>query len=342
MTYTFFSVMPILVILFWLLLFLLDGSRDKAKGFLMLFLSVSLLNFITHWFYFSNNYEVYKWLNSMWVFTSLSVYPLYYYYIRLLTKDRKIDFRWIWILLPALLLSIFSALLFILMKEDECSIFIQEVLYRNAERSDSLPMLVNLQILRINLHKWIFALEVLMTLYFGSLLIREFKDKVCASFSRVDNKVLHRIQVLLFFLLFTAIISLVSSIIGKSYFIKNSYLLILPSIAHSITFFGIGYVGYKQNFTIRELDKELENDAYPLKEGDLKDREYDLLYQKLEALMVDDKLYLNPELRLSDISELLATNRSYVSRLVNNKSQISFCEFVNDYRIAHAKKDAHL
>ena len=132
MTYTFFSVMPILVILFWLLLFLLDGSRDKAKGFLMLFLSVSLLNFITHWFYFSNNYEVYKWLNSMWVFTFLSVYPLYYYYIRLLTKDRKIDFRWIWILLPALLLSIFSALLFTLMKEDECSIFIQEVLYRNA------------------------------------------------------------------------------------------------------------------------------------------------------------------------------------------------------------------
>ncbi|HCF81834.1 MAG TPA: hypothetical protein DER39_09040, partial [Porphyromonadaceae bacterium] len=81
MTHYFFTVMPLFVVFFWLILFLLDFRRnDTAKRFLTLFLGVALVNYLAHWFYFNHNYPVYRLLDSVWVFTSLAVYPLYYYY----------------------------------------------------------------------------------------------------------------------------------------------------------------------------------------------------------------------------------------------------------------------
>src|SRR5690554_7094438 len=72
MTHYFFTVMPLFVVFFWLILFLLDIKKNGvAKRFLTLFLGVALVNYLAHWFYFNNNYSVYRLLDSVWVFTSL-------------------------------------------------------------------------------------------------------------------------------------------------------------------------------------------------------------------------------------------------------------------------------
>jgi len=157
---------------------MLDGRSEQAKRFLGVFLAVALVNYIAHWFYFNHNYDVYKILDSVWVFTSLSVYPLYYYYLRLLTTDVRSNYRWGWILLPALILSLFSSILYLVMTPAETEQFIQEILYHNREVQSSYSLPVRLQILRIQLFKYIFAVEVLLTVFIGLRMINRFNEKV--------------------------------------------------------------------------------------------------------------------------------------------------------------------
>ncbi|MDD2512132.1 MAG: AraC family transcriptional regulator [Proteiniphilum sp.] len=343
-SYFIFTLLPVFVLLFWLLLFLLDGRQERAQRFLTLFLSVALVNYIAHWFYFNHNYGVYKILDSVWVFTSLSVYPLYYYYLRLLTVDTRVNRRWGWILLPAVMLSLFSAILYLVMTPEECDLFVQEILYHNRDMHRSYPLPVRLQILRIHLFRYIFVAEVLLTVYFGIRMINRFNEKVCAYYSNVQHKELRSLRLLLLFLVVTSAISLASNQIGKDFFTVHSYLLAIPSIAHSVALFGVSYAGYRQPFTIRELtEEENAGSSWGNQEGageqkGWSGREYDQLHTRMERLMQEEKLYLNPELRLNELAQLLGSNRTYVSRLIHNRQNLNFCDYVNDYRIEHAKK----
>ena len=49
--------------------------------------------------------------------------------------------------------------------------------------------------------------------------------------------------------------------------------------------------------------------------------------------MQDEKLYLQPELNLSDIANRLKTNISVLSGVVNNAFGKNFNDFVNEYRV---------
>ncbi|MBZ4652658.1 MAG: hypothetical protein JG761_1458 [Proteiniphilum sp.] len=344
MGYFIFTMLPLFVIFFWLMLFMLDGRGERAKRFLGVFLAVALVNYIAHWFYFNHNYDVYKILDSVWVFTSLSVYPLYYYYLRLLTTDVRINYRWGWILLPALILSLFSAILYLVMTPAESEQFIQEILYHNQEAQSSYSLPVRLQILRIDLFRYIFAVEVLLTVFFGLRLINRFNEKVQTYYSNVQDKELRSIRLLLLFLVVTSVISLVSDLIGKDFFSEHPYLLAIPSITHSLALFGISYAGYRQPFSIRELIQEMDsgNDNDNVisigEEEGQNGSEFDQLDRKLEQLMQEEKIYLNPELRLNELAALLGTNRTYASQLIHNQRNLNFCDYVNDYRIQHAKK----
>ena len=106
--YHIFSIMPILVCLFWITILLHTGKTNLPKRYLAFFLILSSLNYLVHAAFFNHAYRLFAFMDNIWVFTSLAGYPLYYYYIRLLTHDLKINWRWSWILLPSIALSAFS------------------------------------------------------------------------------------------------------------------------------------------------------------------------------------------------------------------------------------------
>ncbi len=341
MAQQFFTALPLFVVLFWLMLFLLDYKKsDSAKRFLVFFLGVALLNYLAHWHYFNHNYTVYNILDSVWVFTTLAVYPIYYYYIRLLTTDIKINFKWIWILIPAILLSLFSAVIYLIMSSEEISIFTQEVLYHSQNSKSEFTKLINLQILRMTLLRIIFTIEVVITLYFGLRLIRSFNEKVKSYYSNIENKELSKIKLILYFLVFTSLISMVSNFVGKNYFTDHSYLLVIPSIAHSFALFGISYVGYRQSFTIHDLKIEKQNgiSVDPEKIDEIfTATQLDRLFSRLESLFNEKQIFKDPELRLNEVARQLGTNRTYVSKLINTRREMSFSDFVNDYRVRYSE-----
>lgn len=61
------------------------------------------------------------------------------------------------------------------------------------------------------------------------------------------------------------------------------------------------------------------------------------LKRKLENHMNTQKLYLNHELRLDDIAELLDVSRHHASQVINENFNMNFYDYVNSYRIREAK-----
>ena len=97
LTHSIFSLLPMFVSLFGVLLLLVSAQRNLSKRFLAFFLVIVSVNYFAHAVYFSNEYKLFAFVDNIWIFTSLSVYPLYYYYIRLLTVDERVKWSRIWI-----------------------------------------------------------------------------------------------------------------------------------------------------------------------------------------------------------------------------------------------------
>ena len=65
-----FSEMPAFVVLFWLILFFLIKEKKTGQRFFILFLAVTLVNYVIYWCYFNINYQYYYFLDSLWILTS--------------------------------------------------------------------------------------------------------------------------------------------------------------------------------------------------------------------------------------------------------------------------------
>ena len=214
------------------------------------------------------------------------------------------------------------------MNPNEIDRFMQEILYHNREVQDEYNSLIQLQIFRINLFKIVFVIEVLLTLIFGLRLIADFNKKIRAFYSNIDNKEIPNVRMLLFFLVLTAVISGVSNLIGKDFFIDYPYMLVLPSIAHSIALFGICYVGYNQNFTISNLEEDqligVQEDIHEESKAEsMVGLEFDRLYQRTKELFEKEQLFKDSELKMNDLALRLGTNRTYVSRLIHERTNKS-------------------
>jgi AraC-like DNA-binding protein len=53
----------------------------------------------------------------------------------------------------------------------------------------------------------------------------------------------------------------------------------------------------------------------------------------LERMMREEKIYKDHTISKDKVSELLGTNRTYLSRIINEQAQLSFTHYVNRFRI---------
>ncbi len=345
LTHSIFSLLPMFVSLFGVLLLLVSAQKNLSKRFLTFFLVIVSVNYFAHAVYFSNEYKLFAFVDNIWIFTSLSVYPLYYYYIRLLTVDERVNWRRIWIITPAVLMSVFSFILYFAMSPSDFEIFTQGMMYHVGGFSKPYPPLVQLQELKFLLYKAVFLTQLLVYLYLDFRLVIQYNRRIKAFYSNLSNKELTRILWVLVALVFTSAISAVSNVVGKDFFIDKGLLLVFPSIAHSLFLAMIVYVGYYQNFTIVEFQKDLmlcqlaeeDDDDYAKSLDDIDEKEK-ITKQQIEEILLSNNLFTNPNLRIGDIADIAGTNRTYISKIVNDGMGTNFCDWVNSYRLEYAKE----
>lgn len=358
--------MPIIVCAVFAMLMLLDLRGRRERYVLAIFFIVATLLYLGHGIFFSRILPLIPLSDTIYSFCNLAVYPLYYLYLESVTSDdiKGFKIRKRIALLPAVACSLTVGLLYLLMNDEDTKLFIHSYLYE-VERS-KLTGMAWWQAVAHMVTKSIFALQIIPVVHFGSRSIVKFNQRVEASFADTEGRSLHRQKVLLWIFLATSLASFVCNIIGRQWFDSSAWLLSVPSVLFSALLFCVGREGLMLNFSIQEI-MEAEQEVMPNEEKDGEDsdealatdddsasaiEQSDHLLQietnktsakdrKMEHIVqriVDEQLYLQPDLQLNGLATLLCTNRTYISDAIRKEKGMTFYEFINDLRIQHAQK----
>lgn len=60
------------------------------------------------------------------------------------------------------------------------------------------------------------------------------------------------------------------------------------------------------------------------------------LLSRFTTLMIEQKLFTDPSLTVASVADRLGTNRTYLSKTINESTGKTFTQLINDYRIREA------
>lgn len=89
----------------------------------------------------------------------------------------------------------------------------------------------------------------------------------------------------------------------------------------------------RQEVSIPNANRILEDSGQSLKDSDMEE-----LKERLCTVLEREKLYLNPDIRVSDLAERLYTNKSYLAQTIKIKLNKNFCQLVHYYRVREAMR----
>lgn len=328
------SSLPMIVcgVLSVLIVLSLYDCRNMVKTRLLFFMATATLLYLAHFIYFNRQMAVIPLTDAIYCFCNLAVFPLYYLYIEELTDYRPNRWRQAIYLLPSLLGGMAVGLLYILMDRQEMTLFIEHYLYGNEFAS-----LSGLTFWQAMIHvavRIVFALQVPLVLYFGFRRITAYNAVVETNYSDIEGKRIVWVKTLLVLFAVTSLVSFVFNLIGRQRFIDEAVPLAIPAVLFSMLLLLIGHVGLNQRFSVQDIEAEVFLESEPIPE----DCAYSELLEKIRKLMSEEKLYLYPNLKVSDLARLLNSNRNYIYNAINVEMGISFSDYINSQRIDYASQ----
>ena len=327
--------LPLITCALFSMLILLEwcNRQLREQHTLFAFMLTATLLYVGHYIYFNRAAELLPLSDILYVSANLTVYPLYLIYIiRLTSKWRAV--YWL-MLLPGLLAIMATGTGYIFMTDEEDRMFVHNYLYHNSQTG--LTDMALFQAYIRQFCKLVFAIEVIATVVIGSMMIRRYDRMVDEFYADTDDKSMRNIQSILYLVLTIAILSFIVNIIGRARFTDHEIILATTSLMFSALLFAIGYEGLHRHFSIIDMrtnKEQVSNDD----SAALKDAVNRSMTERIIALVENDKIYLQPDLKLDDVAQMMHTNRTYIYQAVNQQMGISFNEFINRYRIAHAKR----
>ena len=327
--------LPLITCALFSMLILLEwcNRQLREQHTLFAFMLTATLLYVGHYIYFNRAADLLPLSDILYVSANLTVYPLYLIYIiRLTSKWRAV--YWL-MLLPGLLAIMATGTGYIFMTDEEDRMFVHNYLYHNSQTG--LTDMALFQAYIRQFCKLVFAIEVIATVVIGSMMIRRYDRMVDEFYADTDDKSMRNIQSILYLLLTIAVLSFIVNIIGRARFTDHEIILATTSLMFSALLFAIGYEGLHRHFSIIDMrtnKEQVSNDD----SAALKDAVNRSMTERIIALVENDKIYLQPDLKLDDVAQMMHTNRTYIYQAVNQQMGISFNEFINRYRIAHAKR----
>jgi AraC-like DNA-binding protein len=100
---------------------------------------------------------------------------------------------------------------------------------------------------------------------------------------------------------------------------------VIGPIVYSLAIYFLSYKAFQLKTT------DIDGEAF-------KDNDNTVLFINISRLIIDDKLYLEPDLSLSKLSKLIGQSTQKTSSVINQYAKRNFNDFINYYRIQDAKE----
>lgn len=324
---------PTYVSFTWALILLVSSRTNKARFFLGLFMLVVAMIFLSHVIYFQHLKHIYLYFDLVFIFGSLSIFPIYYWYIKLLTFRSEIDYKDLKHLIPAVIMLTAVIITYLYMSKEMRELYVNNYLYGNGNWYEA-PLLIKIQLILCYTLQIVYFIQIIFTFIRVRGFIANYNENIANFYSNLEDKTLHWPQIILYSFVVTSVFTIFTNFMGRSYFDKCPLMLLFTCITYSIFLFVLGYLGYMQNHTIITY----EHDKTELPEKIVTENPNNKkVKNQLLKLFDEEQIYKNPELKITDIATLLNTNRSYISAFINEEYGCSFSNFVSKYRVKEAK-----
>lgn len=313
---------------------------DKAIRWLLRWAVATLVLYGCHFFYFNHHTSLLPFSDTIYVTANLLVYPLFLLYISAITDrtplSKQKSFLWS-AFTPPLLAGVIVGCLYAAMDAHEAKAFITNYLYHGYESS-----LAGVALIQAWAHivcHIIFAIQVAIVIIRGFRRIRRFNKTVQQLYADTENREIEEIPTILILFVVTSLVSTIVNVIGRQIFV-DSIIISLPSLAFSALIFALSWVGMHQDFTIQDIPEEQEKETNDNNENIAvtPSNQSIQIYEKLESMMNEQQTYLKNDLLLNDVAKQLGTNRTYLLSALNSCAHMTFKEYINRKRIAHAEQ----
>ena len=312
MLYQWIISLPMMVCLFWAVFFTVRFHRGhdepRITGTILLFYTASTILYTDHWLYFSDHPSfIGEW---SYLVANLCVYPLYYAYLRALTRA-KISFEVSLLLLPAAFIALFFPL------NVRYSWMAGEHLFLSA--------------------RICFAVQVIWVWIRGFRLLSATRLRLDNLYADDRSYLLRPTHTLLILIGITAVASTLLNILGRELF-DGSLLIGIPATLMSILLFSLGYVAAHTTLPQETVAQEEPQEDRATTE------ETDALMSKIGHALREQKIFTDPHLTIQDLAAAVGSNRTYVSNCINRRTGLSFSQYVARYRVEHAQtvlRDSH-
>jgi AraC-like DNA-binding protein len=155
-----------------------------------------------------------------------------------------------------------------------------------------------------------------------------------SNYSNVEGKRIVGVKTLLVLFAVTSFVAFIFNIIGRQEFIEGPEPLTFPAVLFSLLLLLIGHVGLSQQFSVQDIEAEVFQETEPMPE----DGGVSELLEGIKKLVNDEKLFLYPNLKVSDLATRLHSNRNYIYHAINVEMGVSFSDYINGLRVDYAAR----
>lgn len=344
MLYGLLASAPMFVCAFWMLTLIVDSNHwTRARRMLAVFMFVATVHFLGQAIYCWHDYRFTANYDAIYTFATALVFPVYYLYLRTLTDAGMLNLKSLWVLIPSVFIFLSYLITFLLMSPEEADTFCRHILYKEPVENE-ITQLVRFQHFNVILLAVVFNIQIPLVAWFGVKRVVNYRKQLSEYYSNPDEKLIAPVKYLLYCFIVTSVASIAFNSIGRHFFTQTSIGWVwVASVGFVALLYSVGFSGFRQYFSVDDMIKDfVESDkkemfAENMSESEESDR-MKVLERNLIQLVEDEKLYLRPDLKISDVAAAVGTNRAYISRIVNQNMQLSFSDFINKYRIGYAKK----
>ncbi len=179
-------------------------------------------------------------------------------------------------------------------------------------------------------------------------LLRKLKDYTTAlkqNFSHIEPMRLRWLRDFVLIYISIRLLNFLLFILFKLQLIEAVEFVRVPiNVVFTLSLFYLCYKGIRQ-YTLAEyisgmkLPQTLLNTpAEKYSTSSLSSEEEARIFENTEAIFKETKLYLQPQLKISDVAEQLETTTHNISQAINSRLKRPFYDYVNEYRVEYFKE----
>ncbi len=281
------------------------------------------------------DYSLYYKLDVIDIVLTLQFFPLVYFYFRSLTNSKKFTWRQYICLAPGFVLGAIAALIYALMGDELSSSYVRETIVNSSDphfEAGSLPWLSFL--IGWYIFNVVLFLQVVVVMVYSTINLIRYKKGLSNFFSCLDEKCIENNQLVLtalFIILGFGLVVITLWNTNVYWYFNSKYIIMLVT---GVIFFFMSYHVSRVSFTAQSIAPE--TDEKPVSPTELNEACIKLLPRFRDAIE-KDKIFLRPNLSLVDVAQLLNTNRTYISHIINTEFGCNFNDYINRQRIEFAK-----